>query len=153
MAVAAFKGFEHGGNGEWQKQQPDDEGDLRRFLQSFQEILPPGMHHVEVSIDGSDRQEGDAGASVQKQHEEHGFAHGVRVASPLSFDEVVRLYGQTEEQQNVRQHQVEQKNVVGVGFPEFQLEYEEVEDRCVQRQRQDKNHNHDGRVEFIHRLI
>lgn len=63
------------------------------------------------------------------------------------------LYGQTEEQEDVRQHQVEKEDIVGVGFPEFQLEYEEVEDRCIQRQSQDENHNHDSCIEFIQSLV
>lgn len=29
VAVAALKGFKHGGNGERQKKEPDDNGDLR----------------------------------------------------------------------------------------------------------------------------
>lgn len=64
VAVAAVKVLEHGGNGEWQKKQPDEDRDMRRFLESFQEVLSTRMHHVKISIDGSDRQEGDAGAPV-----------------------------------------------------------------------------------------
>lgn len=64
MTVAAVKVLEHGGNGEGQKKQPDEDGDMRRFLERFQEILSTRMHHVKISIDGRDRQEGDAGAPV-----------------------------------------------------------------------------------------
>lgn len=64
VAVAALKVLEHGGNGERQEKQPDEDRDLWRLLESSQEILSTGMHHVEVSINGSHRQEGDAGASV-----------------------------------------------------------------------------------------
>lgn len=111
------------------------------------------MYHIEISIDGGHRQEGNAGSSVQKQHEEHSFAHCVVRTPPLPLDEVVRLYGQTEEQENVRQHEVEKKDVVGVGFPEFHLEYEEVEDRCIQGQGQENDNNHDSRVEFVQSLV
>lgn len=149
MAVATLEVLEHRGNGERQKKDPDDDGDMRRFLQSLQEVLAPRVDDVKIPVDGSHGQEGDAGSPVEEQHEEHGFAEHVVAAPPFSFYEVVGLYGQTEEQQNVRQHQVEQENVVAVGFPELQLEYEEVEDGRVERQRQDKNQNHDRRVEFI----
>lgn len=111
------------------------------------------MHHVKIPVDGGDGQEGDAGPPVEKQHEEHGFAHCVVSTPPLSLDEVVCLDGQTEEQENVRQHQVEQEDVVGVGLPKLQLENEEVEDRCIQRQSQDENHNHDGCVDFIQNFV
>lgn len=64
MAVAALKGLEHGGNGERQQKQPNEDGDLGRFLQGFQEILPAWVNHVEVAIDGGHSQEGDAGPPV-----------------------------------------------------------------------------------------
>lgn len=64
VAVAALKVLEHGGNGEGQQEQPDKDGDVRRFLERLQEVLPTGMHHIKVSVDGRDRQEGDAGAAV-----------------------------------------------------------------------------------------
>lgn len=35
VAVAAFEGLQHCGNGERQKKQPDENGDVRRFLESF----------------------------------------------------------------------------------------------------------------------
>jgi len=153
VAVAAFKVLEHGGDGERQQEQPDEDRDMRRLLERSQEILATGVHHVEIPVDGGHRQEGDAGAAVQKQHEEHRFANRVIVASPLPMNVVVGLEGQTEDQQDVGQHQVEQEDVVGVGFPELQLEDEEVEDRHVQRQRQDENHNHDGCVEVVQGLV
>lgn len=153
MAVAAFEGLQHCGNGERQKKQPNENGDLRRFLESFQEILSTRMYHIEISINGSHRQEGNAGSSVQKQHEEHSFAYCVICTPPLPLDEVVCLYGQTEEQENVRQHKVEKKDVVGVGFPEFQLEYEEMEDRCIKRQSQENDHDHDSCIEFVQSLV
>lgn len=153
VAVAALKGLEHGGDGERQQHEPDDDWDLRRFLEGFEEILPTGVHHVEVPVDGRHRQEGDAGPSVQKQHEEHGLADDLVLAPSLSLDEVVGLDGQAEEQQNISQHQVEEEDVVGVGFPELQLEYEEVEDGRVQRQSQDENHNHDSCIKLIQRLV
>lgn len=150
MAVAAFKAFEHGGYGEGQKQHPYDDGDVGRFLEGFQEVLFPGVDDVKVAVDGDDGEEGDAGPSVQEQHEEHGFAHSVVPAPPLSLDEVVRLYGQTEQQEHVGQHQVEQEDV---GFPELHFEYEQVEDRRIERQSQDENHNHHSCVEFVQRLV
>lgn len=63
------------------------------------------------------------------------------------------LYWQTEEQENVRQHQVEKEDVVGLGFPEFHLENEEVKDRRIQGQSQDENHNHDSCIDFIQSLV
>lgn len=133
VAVAAVKVLEHGRHGERQQQQPDEDGDVRRLLERLQQVLAAGMHHVEVAIDGGDGEEGDAGAAVEEEHEEHGLAHRVVFAPPLARDEVVRLDGQAEEQQDVCQHQVEQEDVVGVGLPEFQLEYEEVEHGRVER--------------------
>lgn len=65
----------------------------------------------------------------------------------------MRLYGQTEEQEDVCQHQVEKENIVGVGFPKFQLEYEKVQDGRIQRQSQDENHDHDRCIEFIQCLV
>lgn len=153
MAVAALEGLEHGGDGEGQQQQPDDDRDVRRLLQDFQEVLAARVHHVEVAVDGGDGEEGDAGAAVQEQHEEHGLAHGVVLASALALDVVVRLDGQAEEQQDVSQHQVEQEHVVSVGFPELQLEYEEVQDGGVERQSQDEDHDHHGCIELIQRLV
>ena len=149
QAVAAVEVLQHGGDCERQKQQPDDDRDLRRLLESSEEILSTGVHHVKIPVDGSHREEGDAGPSVQKQHEEHCFAHCVIRTPPLTHDEVVRLDGQTEEQEDVSQHQVEKEDIVGVGFPELQHEYEEVDDGYVQRQSQEENNKHDSRVEFI----
>lgn len=61
--------------------------------------------------------------------------------------------GQTEEQEKVSQHHVEKEDIVGVGLPELELEDEEMEHRCIQRQSQDENHNHDSCVELIQRLV
>ncbi|XP_063078764.1 uncharacterized protein si:ch211-140l13.3 [Engraulis encrasicolus] len=80
-----------------------------------------------VAVYGDDCEEGNAGSPVQEQHEEHGFTHHLVVAPPLSVQEVVRLHRQTDEQQDVGQHQVEEENVVAVCLPELQLENEEVE--------------------------
>lgn len=153
VAVAAVKVLQHGGDGEGQEKQPYDDRDLRRFLDGFEEILPPGMHHVEIPIYGGDGQEGDAGPSVQKQHEEHRLAHHVVGAPSLSLDVVVSFDRQTEEQEDVCQHQVEQEDIVGVGFPELEFEYEEMENGCIERKSQDKNHNHDSGVKIIQRLV
>lgn len=111
------------------------------------------MNHIEVSVNGRHCQKGDAGSSVEEQHEKHSFANCVILTPPFSVGEVVCLYGQTEEQENVGQDQVEEEDIIGVGFPELELEYEEVEDRCIQGQSQDENHNHDSSVEFIQSLV
>lgn len=153
VAVTAFKVLEHGGHGERQQEQPDEDGDLRRLLERLQQVLAAGVHHVEVAVDGGDGEEGDAGAAVEEEHEEHGLAHRVVFAPPLALDEVVRLDGQAEEQQDVGQHQVEQEDVVGVGLPEFQLEYEEVEHGGVERQGQNEDHDHHGGVELVQSLV
>lgn len=152
MAVAAFKVSHQRGNDEKHKHYPNDDRDVRRFLESLQEVFPARVHHVEISVDRGHGEEEDAGAAVQKQHEEHRFADVIVFAPPLSINEVMGLDWQAEKQQNVRQHQVEKKNVVAVGFPELELGYEEVEDHGVQRQSQDKNHNHYSGVEVIQPL-
>lgn len=153
VTVAAVKVFEHGGDGERQQEQPYEDRDVRGLLESPEKIFPTRVDHVKVPIDGRHRQESDAGSSVQKQHEEHSFANRVILAPPLAFDEVVGLNGQAEEQENVCQHQVEQEDVVGVGFPKLQLEYEEMEDRCVQRQSQDENDDHESCVELVQMFV
>lgn len=83
----------------------------------------------------------------------HGFADRLALTLPLPLNEVVRFNGQTEEQENVCQHQVEKEDVVVVGFPKLHLEYEKVQDGCVQRQSQGENHNHDARVELVQRRV
>ena len=119
MAVAAFKGVQHGGDGEGQQKQPDDDGDVRRLFEGLEEVLPAGPDHVEVAVDGDDSEEGDAGPAVQEHHEEHGLAGGVQDASPLPHQEVVSLEGQAEEQQDVGQHHVKQEDVVAVCLPKL----------------------------------
>lgn len=152
MAVAALKASDHGGDGEGQKKKPDDDGDMRRLLQGFEKVLLPWVDHVEVAVDGGHSQEGDTCSPVEEEHEEHGFAHHLVLAPALAIDEVVRLHGQTEKQEDIRQHQVEEEDIVAVGFPELQLENEEMEDGRIERQGQDENDNHNRCVEFVQRL-
>lgn len=122
VAVAALEVLEHCWNRQGQEHDPDDDGDLGGLFQRFEQILATGMDHVEIPVYGRHGQEGNAGPSVEKKHEQHRFAHRVLRASPLSSDVVVCLYGQTEEQQDICQHQVEQENIIGVCFPKLELE-------------------------------
>lgn len=124
VAVATFKCLQHRGDCEWQEKQPDNYGDLRRLLEGLEKVLPAGVDHVEVSVDGGDSEEGNTGPTVQEQHEEHGLTDHVLVTSPIPMKEVVCLEGQAEEQEDVGQNQVEEKDVVAVRLPEFQFEDE-----------------------------
>lgn len=110
MAVAALKGFHHGGDGEGQQQNPDDDGDLRGFLQNSDKVPPPKMHHVEVAVEGQGDEEGDAGSSVEKQHEEHRLAHPVFLAAPESLAVVVRFGREAHHQQEISHHNVEEED-------------------------------------------
>lgn len=124
MAVAAFKCLQHSGNGEGQQKQPDDDGDLRRLLEGFEEVLPARVDHVEVAVDGGDGEEGNAGPTVKEQHEQHGLTDRIFVTSPIPTNEVVGLEGQAEEQEDVGHNQIKKEDVVAVRLPEFQLEDE-----------------------------
>lgn len=95
VAITALKGLHHGGDGEGQQEKPDDDGDLGSFLQDFDKVPPPEMHHIEVAIDGQGDEEGDAGPSVEKQHEEHCLADHVALAAPQHVLVVVRLGRET----------------------------------------------------------
>lgn len=110
VAVAALEGLEHGGDGERQQQEPDDDGDLRRFLQHFDEVPASQMHHVEVAVDGQRDEEGDAGPAVEEQHEEHGLAHGAVRAAPHVVAVVVGFDGEAGHQQEVCNHDVEEED-------------------------------------------
>lgn len=96
VAVAALKGLDHSGDSERQQEEPDDEGDLRRFLQNLYAVHPAEVDHVEVAIDGQDSEEGDAGSSVEKQHEQHDVTHGAILCAPQAMLVVVGLEGKTD---------------------------------------------------------
>lgn len=124
VAVAALEGLDHHGDGEGQQEQPDDDGDLRGFLQHFDKIPPPEMHHVEVAVQGEGDEEGDAGAAVEEQHEEHRLAQHFVGAAPLAVVVVVGLGRETGHQQEVSNHDVEQEDAFVL--PELEPEGEVV---------------------------
>lgn len=110
MAVAALKACHHGGDGEGQQQNPDEDGDLRGFLQNSDKVPPPKMHHIEVAVEGQGDEEGDAGSSVEEQHEEHRLALPVFLAAPESVLVVVRFGREADHQQEIRHHDVEEED-------------------------------------------
>lgn len=110
VAVAALEGLQHGGDGEGQQEEPDDDGDLRTFLQDLDKVPPPQMHHVEIAVDGQHHQEGDAGPAVEEEHEVHGLAQHRVGAAPLVVLVVVDLDREAGHQQEVSDHDVEQKD-------------------------------------------
>lgn len=110
VAVATLKGFQHGGDGEGQQEEPDDDGDLRTFLKDLDNVPPPQMHHVEIAINGQHHQEGDAGPAVEEQHEVHGLAEHCVGAAPLVVLVVVDLDREAGHQQEVSNHDVEKKD-------------------------------------------
>lgn len=128
VAVAALESGDHSGDGEGQQEEPDDDGDLRRFLQHFDKVPPPEVHHVEVAVDGQSDEEGDAGSPIEEQHEEHRLADSGVTAAPLSVKVVVSLDGEAGHQQEVSDHNVEQENAFVL--PELEPE-EEVTDKCL----------------------
>lgn len=81
------------------------------------------MDYAKISINGDDRQESDAGSSVEKLQKELYFAHYLIFTTLLK---IIRLYGQSNQQQNVSQDQIEQENVHCFRFPELELEDEEM---------------------------
>lgn len=99
MAVTALKGLHHSGDGEGQQEKPDDDGDLRRFLQHFDKVPSSKMYHIEVAIDGQGDEEGNTGSSVEKQHEEHRLTHHVILAAPQAIVVMVGLERKTGHQQ------------------------------------------------------
>lgn len=110
MAVAALKSVHHGGDGEGQQQNPDDDGDLGGFLQNPDTVPLPKMHHVEVPVEGQGDEEGDAGSSVEEQHEEHRLAHPVFIAAPESMTVVVHFDREADHQQEISHHDVEEED-------------------------------------------
>lgn len=140
VAVAALEGVDHRRDGERQQEEPDDDGDLRRLLHRLHKIAPPEMDHVEVAVDGQRDEEGDAGSSVEEEHEEQRLAHQVLLAAPLALLVVVGLGGKTDHQQEVSHHDVEQEDASVL--PELEPE-EEVDDKglfvCIENKLKGEN--------------
>lgn len=128
VAVTALEGGHHGGDGEGQQEEPDDDRDLRRFLHYLDKVPPPEMHHVEVAIDGEGDEEGDTGSPVEEQHEEHGFAEHVVLAAPQLVAVVVGLGRKADHQQEVCNHNIEQEDTFVL--PELEPK-EEVNHRTI----------------------
>lgn len=128
VTVAALKGLHHGGDGEGQQEKPDQDGDLRSFLQHFDKVPPSEMHHVEVAIDRQRDEEGDAGPPVEKQHEEHRLTHHAILAAPQVVAVMVGFGRKTDHQQEISNHNVEQEDTFVL--PELEPE-EEVIDKAV----------------------
>lgn len=118
VAVTALKGLHHSGDGEGQQKKPDEDRDLRRFLQNFDKVPPSKMDHVEVAINGQGDKEGNAGSSIEKQHEEHRLTHHIIRAVPLVVTVVVGLGRKTGHQQEISNHNIEQED--GFILPELE---------------------------------
>lgn len=110
MAVTALKGLHHRGNGEGQQEKPDDDGNLRGFLQYFDKVSSPEVHHIEVAVDGQGDEKSDAGSPVEEQHEEHSLAHDGVIAAPQIMVVVVGFNGETHYQQEIGDYNVEQED-------------------------------------------
>lgn len=110
VTVAALEAVQHGGDGEGQQQEPDDDGDLGGFLQDFDKVPSAEMHHVEIAVDGQHDEEGDAGASVEEQHEEHGLADHRVAAASLVVLVVVDLGREAGHQQEISNHDIEEED-------------------------------------------
>lgn len=108
------------------------------------------MDYAEISINGDDGEEGDAGSSIEKLQKELHFADELVFTALLK---VVRFYRQSNQQQNICQNQIEQENVDGLRFPEPDLEDEEMDDRNVQQETKDKLHHHHGWEENVQRSV
>lgn len=81
------------------------------------------MDDTEVAIEGQSDEEGNAGASVEEQHEEHCLANSIGAAVPQVVLIVMDLEGKTSHQQEISNHYVEQENAVVL--PEFESEEHE----------------------------
>lgn len=112
VAVAALEGLDHGGRGQGQQQEPNDDGDLRGLLQDLHKVPPAQVHHVEVAVDGKHDEEGDAGATVEEEHKEHGLAGHVIGAAPQLVAVVVGFEGQAGHQQEVGHHDVKEEDAL-----------------------------------------
>lgn len=140
VAVTALKGFHHSGDCEGQQEKPDDDRDLRRFLEDFDEISPAKMYHIEVAIDGQCDEEGNTGTSVEEQHEEHHLTHTIILTAPHMVMVMVGLGRKTSHQQEISNHDIEQEDTFVL--PELEPEDEDVEDRQVERQTEHELYNH-----------
>ncbi|XP_073667590.1 uncharacterized protein [Paramisgurnus dabryanus] len=136
----------HGWNSQNPQKHPDKDGNLRRMFQHPQDFPLLGMDHAEITINGDDGQKGDACSSVEKLQEELYLAHNLVLAALLK---VISLHWQSNKQQNVSQDQIEQENVNGFRFPEFQLEDEDMNDRNVQKETENKLQANHRRVENV----
>lgn len=110
VAVAALERPEHGGDGEGQQEEPDDDGDLGRLLQHFDEVPPAEVDHVEVAIEGKCDEEGDAGSTVEEEHEEQRLAHQAGAAASHAIVVMKGLGRKTGHQQEVGHHNIEEEN-------------------------------------------
>lgn len=149
VAVAALEAGQHGRDGQRHKHNPDQNRDENVSLPDLEGVPNAGMNHAEVTIDGNDSQEGDARFSVQEEHKQDRSAYGVVVTPSLSTLEVIRPDRQTDQQQDIRQDEIEEKNVVAFRFPEFEFKNEEVDHGEVQRKCQDKLHYHHREIERV----
>lgn len=150
IAVASDKTLQHGWNRQNSQYHPDKYRNLRRMFQNPYDFPLPRMDYAKISVNGDDRQEGDAGSPVKKLQKELYFAHYLIFTALLK---VIRLYRQSNQQQNVSQDQIEQENVNGFRFPELELEDEEMDNCNVQQETQDKLQNYHRRVENIQRSV
>lgn len=146
IAVAIDEALHHGGNSQNPQNHPDEDRNLRRSLEDPQDVPLLGMDHAVVAINGDDGQKGDAGCSVEKLQEELNFTHHLVFAALLK---VIRLDGQTDQQQNVSQDQIEEEDVDGFRLPEFEFEDEDVNDRDVQQETQNELQADHRRVEDV----
>lgn len=147
--VAALEGGQHRRDGQRQKQNPDHNGNENGPFMHLEWVFYPWMDHAHVTVDGNNSQERNAGSSVQKQQKDDWLTNSVVVTPSLSTLKVVRPDWQANEQQDIRQDQIEQKNVVAFRFPEFEFKNEEVDHAEVQRKCQDKLHYHHGEVDPV----
>lgn len=135
IAVAIDKALRHGWNGQNPQNHPDEDRNLRRSLENPQDVPLLRMDHAVIAINGDEGQKGDACSSVEKLQEELNFTHHLVFTALLK---VISLHGQTDQQQNVSQDQIEEENVDGFRFPKFEFEDEDVNDRDVQNETQNK---------------
>lgn len=126
VTIAALEGLHQGGDGEGQQEEPDHYGDLRRLLKHVDEVPPPEMNHVEVSIEGQRDEEADTRPPVEEQHEEHCLTNHTVGAAPLALLIVVGLGRKTHHQQEVSDHNIEEEDAFVL--PEFEPK-EEVRDK------------------------
>lgn len=110
MAVAALKGCDHSRSGEGKQEDPDDDRNLRRFLKHVDKISPSKMDHIEVAIEGHCDEEGDAGSSIEKQHEEHYLTKHSVLTAPQVVLVMMDLERKAAHQQEISNHNIEQED-------------------------------------------